>query len=57
MTAPSATSTACKELPNFIAFVRAYDPSHHFGRIGDEGRPLNSTMVAINGPTRSAMPP
>ena len=43
---------ACKELPNFIAFVRAYDPSHHFGRIGDEGRPLNSTMVAINGPTR-----
>lgn len=41
-----------KELPNFIAFVRAYDPSHHFGRIGDEGRPLNSTMVAINSPTR-----
>src|ERR1700760_2849222 len=49
-----------KELPNFIAFVRAYDPSHHFGRIGDEGRPLNSTMVAINGPTKighaAAMP-
>ena len=41
-----------KELPNFIAFVRAYDPSHHFGRIGDEGRPLNSTMTAINSPTR-----
>ena len=41
-----------KELPNFIAFVRYYDPSHHFGRIGDEGRPLNSTMVAINSPTR-----
>jgi len=41
-----------KELPNFIAFVRAYDPSHHFGRIGDEGRPVNSTMVAINSPTR-----
>jgi regulator of RNase E activity RraA len=41
-----------KELPNFIAFVRAYDPSHHFGRIGDEGRPVNSTMVAINGPTK-----
>ena len=41
-----------KELPNFVAFVRAYDPSHHFGRIGDEGRPLNSTMVAINGPTK-----
>jgi regulator of RNase E activity RraA len=41
-----------RELPNFIAFVRAYDPSHHFGRIGDEGRPLNSTMIAINSPTR-----
>ena len=41
-----------RELPDFIAFVRAYDPSHHFGRIGDEGRPLNSTMVAINAPTR-----
>jgi len=41
-----------KELPNFIAFVRAYDPSHHFGRIGDEDRPLNSTMTAINSPTR-----
>src|SRR5205807_3192480 len=40
-----------KELPNFIAFVRSYDPSHHFGRIGDEGRPLNSTMTAINSPT------
>jgi len=49
-----------KELPNFIAFVRAYDPSHHFGRIGDEGRPVNSTMTAINSPTRighaAAMP-
>lgn len=41
-----------RELPNFIAFVRAYDPSHHFGRIGDEGRPLNSTMISINAPTR-----
>ena len=41
-----------RELPNFIAFVRYYDPSHHYGRIGDEGRPLNSTMVAINSPTR-----
>ena len=49
-----------RELPNFIALVRAYDPSHHFGRIGDEGRPLNSTMVSINAPTRigkaAAMP-
>jgi regulator of RNase E activity RraA len=41
-----------RELPNFIAFVRSYDPSHHFGRIGDEGRPLNSTMISINAPTR-----
>ena len=41
-----------RELPNFIAFYRAYDPSHHFGRIGDEGRPLNSTMTSINAPTR-----
>lgn len=41
-----------RELPNFVAFVRYYDPSHHYGRIGDEGRPLNSTMVAINSPTR-----
>ena len=41
-----------RELPNFTAFYRAYDPSHHFGRIGDEGRPLNSTMTAINSPTR-----
>ena len=49
-----------KELPNFIAFVRSYDPSHHYGRIGDEGRPINSTMTAINSPTRighaAAMP-
>jgi regulator of RNase E activity RraA len=41
-----------KELPNFTAFFRSYDPSHHFGRIGDEGRPLNSTMIAINSPAR-----
>lgn len=41
-----------RELPNFIAFFRYYDPSHHYGRIGDEGRPLNSTMIAINSPTR-----
>jgi regulator of RNase E activity RraA len=40
-----------KELPNFVSFVRYYDPSHHFGRI-EPGRPLNSTMVAINSPTR-----
>lgn len=49
-----------RELPDFVAYVRAYDPSHHFGRIGDEGRPLNSTMISINAPTRigqaAAMP-
>jgi regulator of RNase E activity RraA len=40
-----------KELPNFVSFVRSYDPSHHFGRLA-EGNLLNSTLVAINGPTR-----
>jgi len=40
-----------KELPNFTSFVRSYDPSHHFGRLA-EGTLLNSTMVAINAPTR-----
>jgi regulator of RNase E activity RraA len=40
-----------KELPNFVSFVRFYDPSHHFGKF-EPGRPLNSTMVAINSPTR-----
>ncbi len=40
-----------KELPNFVSFVRFYDPSHHFGSLSSGGR-LNSTMVGINGPTR-----
>jgi regulator of RNase E activity RraA len=40
-----------KELPNFISFVRFYDPSHHFGTLSS-GPLLNSTMVGINGPTR-----
>jgi regulator of RNase E activity RraA len=40
-----------EELPNFISFVRSYDPSHHFGSLSS-GRQLNSTMVSINGPTR-----
>jgi regulator of RNase E activity RraA len=40
-----------KELPNFVSFVRYYDPSHHFGSLAT-GRLLNSTMVSINGPTR-----
>ncbi len=39
------------ELPNFTAFVRYYDPSHHFGTLAS-GRLLNSTMVSINGPIR-----
>jgi regulator of RNase E activity RraA len=39
------------ELPNFVSFVRYYDPSHHFGSLAS-GRLLNSTMVSINGPTR-----
>jgi len=39
-----------KELTNFIAFVRSYDPSHHFGSLATGAR-LNSTMISINGPT------
>ena len=39
------------ELPDFVAFVRAYDPSHHYGSLRT-GRLLNSTMVSINAPTR-----
>ena len=39
-----------KDLPNFVSFVRFYDPSAHHGRLGDPL--LNSTMVGINGPTR-----
>ena len=39
------------ELPNFVAFVRAYDPSHHYGSLRSGPR-LNSTMVSINAPTR-----
>jgi len=40
-----------EELPNFVSFVRFYDPSHHYGSLSS-GRMLNSTMVSINGPTR-----
>jgi regulator of RNase E activity RraA len=39
------------ELENFVAFVRYYDPSHHYGSLRT-GRLLNSTMVSINAPTR-----
>ena len=48
-----------EELPNFVAFVRSYDPSHHWGALS-AGQKLNSTMVTINAPTRigraTAMP-
>ena len=40
-----------EELPNFVAFVRFYDPSHHYGSL-KSGKLLNSTMVSINAPTR-----
>lgn len=40
-----------KELPNFVAFVRYYSPTHHFGSLAS-GRLLNSTMVGINCPIR-----
>src|SRR6185312_503971 len=39
------------ELENFVAFVRYYDPSHHYGSL-KSGKLLNSTMVSINAPTR-----
>jgi regulator of RNase E activity RraA len=39
------------ELPDFVAFVRTYDPSHHYGSL-KSGKLLNSTMVSINAPTR-----
>lgn len=39
------------ELPNFVSFVRFYDPSHHYGSLRS-GKLLNSTMVSINGPVR-----
>ena len=39
------------ELDNFVAFVRSYDPSHHYGSL-KSGKLLNSTMVSINCPTR-----
>lgn len=39
------------QLPNFVSFVRSYDPSHHYGSLRS-GKLLNSTMVSINGPAR-----
>ena len=47
-----------RELEDFTAFVRYYDPSHHFGMLGSGGRGgamgtrLNSTMIGINIPIR-----
>jgi len=40
-----------EELPDFVAFVRYYVPSHHYGSL-KSGKLLNSTMVSINAPTR-----
>ena len=40
-----------KELEDFTAFVRFYDPSHHFGMLATGAR-LNSTMIGINIPIR-----
>jgi regulator of RNase E activity RraA len=37
------------ELEDFVAFVRYYDPSHHFSALGPK---LNSTMIGINIPIR-----
>jgi regulator of RNase E activity RraA len=39
------------ELENFVAFVRNYDPSHHFSTLSSGPR-LNSTMIGINTPIR-----
>jgi len=39
------------ELEDFVAFVRAYDPSHHFSTLSSGPR-LNSTMIGINNPIR-----
>lgn len=38
-----------KEMENFVSFVRAYDPSHHYSSLGPG---LNSTMIGINTPIR-----
>jgi regulator of RNase E activity RraA len=38
-----------KDLPEFISFVRSYDPSHHYSTTGPR---LNSTMIGINNPIR-----
>jgi regulator of RNase E activity RraA len=40
-----------REMENFAAFVRSYDPSHHIGN-ASAGARLNSTMIGINVPIR-----
>ena len=40
-----------REMENFVAFVRSYDPSHHIGN-ASAGARLNSTMIGINVPIR-----
>ena len=43
------------ELEDFVSFVRAYDPSHHFSSLGRgqfAASRLNSTMIGINIPIR-----
>jgi len=40
-----------KELENFTAFVRYYDPSHHLSNLSAGDR-MNSTMIGINTPIR-----
>ena len=40
-----------KELDDFVAFVRYYDPSHHLSNLSAGDR-MNSTMIGINTPIR-----
>ena len=40
-----------RALPDFVSFYRSYDPSHHYGML-NTGNLLNSTLIAINAPTR-----
>jgi regulator of RNase E activity RraA len=40
-----------RALPEFTSFYRSYDPSHHYG-MANTGNLLNSTLIAINAPTR-----
>src|SRR3546814_16699983 len=44
-----------KELPNFVSFVRSYDPSHHFGAMATGARSSEERRVGKEGvsPCRS----